>query len=118
MEIEVMDYMAAAMRGDVARLAELSFDCVMCGLCTSRCPAEICQYNIAILGRRLYGKHVAPKAEHLEAMVKEIGKAKYEQMLRDLMDTDEETLKKLYNEREIEPEQADEHWTPKDKTYL
>jgi heterodisulfide reductase subunit C len=118
MEIEVMDYMAAAMRGDVARLAELSFDCVMCGLCTSRCPAEICQYNIAILGRRLYGKYIAPKAEHLAAMVGEVGKGKYEQMLRGLMDTDEETLKKLYNEREIEPEQADENWTPKDKQYL
>jgi hypothetical protein len=39
MDIEVMDYMAAAMRGDVARLAELSFDCLMCCLCTSRCPA-------------------------------------------------------------------------------
>jgi len=50
--------------------------------------------------------------------VKEVGKGKYEQMLRGLMDTDEETLKKLYNEREIEPEQADEEWTPKDKTYL
>ena len=118
MEIEVMDYIAAAMRGDVARLAELSFDCVMCGLCTSRCPAEIGQYNIAILGRRLYGKYVAPKAEHLEVMVKEVRKGKYEQMLRGLMDTDEETLKRLYNEREIEPEQADEEWTPKDKTYL
>ena len=113
-----MDYIAAAMRGDVARLAELSFDCVMCGLCTSRCPAEICQYNIAILGRRLYGKYVAPKAEHLDTMVKEVGKGKYEQMLRELMDTNEETLKKLYNEREIEPEQADEEWMPKDKTYL
>jgi hypothetical protein len=39
-------------------------------------------------------------------------------MLRGLMDTDEEALKKLYNEREIEPEQAGEEWTPKDKTYL
>jgi ferredoxin len=118
MDIEVMDYIAAAMRGDVTRLAELSFDCVMCGLCTARCPAEICQYNIAILGRRLYGKYIAPKAEHLASMVKEVEKGKYEQMLRGLMDTDEETLKDLYNKREIEPEQADEDWTPKDKTYL
>ena len=118
MEIEVMDYMAAAMRGDVARLAELSFDCVMCGLCTSRCPGEICQYNIAILGRRLYGKYVAPKAEHLDSTVKEIKKGRYEQMRRELRDTDEEGLKELYNKREIEPEQADEDWTPKDKTYL
>ena len=118
MEIEVMDYIAAAMRGDVTRLAELSFDCVMCGLCTSRCPAEIGQYNVAILGRRLYAKYVAPKAEHLAAMVKEVGKGKFEQGLRELMDADEDTLKKLYNEREIEPEQADENWTPKEKQYL
>jgi len=118
MDIEVMDYMAAAMRGDVTRLAELSFDCVMCGLCTSRCPAEICQYNVAILGRRLYAKYVAQKAEHLASMVKKVEAGRYEQMLKELMSTDEETLKKLYTAREIEPEQADEYWTPKDKTYL
>jgi hypothetical protein len=51
-------------------------------------------------------------------MVKEVEKSKYEQMLRELMDTDEEALKNLYNAREVEPEQADEDWTPKDKTYL
>ncbi len=118
MDIQVMDYMAAAMRGDIARLAELSFDCVMCGLCTSRCPAEICQYHIAILGRRLYGKYVALNAKHLSAMVEEVKKGKYEQVLKQLMDTDEETLKKLYTSREVEPEQADEFWTPHDKTYL
>ena len=118
MEIEVMDYMAAAMRGDITRLAELSFDCVMCGLCTSRCPAEICQYNIAILGRRLYSKYVVPKAEHLAAMVKDIERGKFEEGVRKLMDTDEETLKSLYTDREIEPEQGGENWTPKEKTYL
>jgi len=118
MDIEVMDYIAAGMRGDIARLAELSFDCVMCGLCTSRCPAEICQYNIAILGRRLYGKYIVPRAEHLASMVRDVEKGKYEKMLRQLMDTGEETLKNLYTAREIEPEQGDEYWTPKDKTYL
>jgi len=118
MELEVMDYMAAAMRGDVSRLAELSFDCVMCGLCTSRCPAEICQYNIAILGRRLYAKYIVPRAEHLASMVQEIEGGKFDPMLKELMKADEETLKKLYTARENEPEQADEFWTPKDKTYL
>jgi heterodisulfide reductase subunit C len=118
MELEVMDYMAAAMRGDVARLAELSFDCVMCGLCTSRCPAEICQYNIAILGRRLYGKYVALKADHLSSVVETVKSGKYEEMLNGLMETDEEKLKELYTKREIEPEQDDEQWVPKDKTYL
>ncbi len=118
MDIQVMDYIAAAMRGDIERLAELSFDCVMCGLCTSRCPAELCQYNIAILGRRLYAKYIAPKAEHLTAAVKKIEEGRYEKMLQELMETDEETLKKIYTAREIEPERTGEDWTPQDKTHL
>jgi hypothetical protein len=61
---------------------------------------------------------VALKAEHLASMVKEIEKGRYDRMLRQLMDTDEENLKKLYNDREIEPEQAGENWVPKDNTYL
>ncbi|MBW2056914.1 MAG: 4Fe-4S dicluster domain-containing protein [Deltaproteobacteria bacterium] len=118
MDIQVMDYMAAAMRGDIERVAELSFSCVMCGLCTSRCPAEICQYNIAILARRLYGKYMTPKAEHLQAVIEEITKGRYDSMMTELMETDEERLKKLYTEREIEPEEADEMWTPKDTSRL
>jgi hypothetical protein len=39
-------------------------------------------------------------------------------MLRQLMDTDEETLKNLYTAREIEPEQAGEDWTPQYTTFL
>ena len=64
-DLDVKDYMAEAMRGNIAAVANKSFDCIMCGLCTARCPAEEVQYNIAILCRRLYGKYLAPKAEHL-----------------------------------------------------
>ena len=59
-DLPVIDMMAAAMRGDVSTAADLSFDCIMCGLCATRCPAEIVQYNVTILARRLYGTHVAP----------------------------------------------------------
>jgi hypothetical protein len=34
------------------------------------------------------------------------------------MDTNEDELKNLYNQREIEPEQTGEDWIPKDKTFL
>ena len=51
--------LAAAMRGDIARVADLSFDCIMCGMCVSRCPAEEAQPNIAILARRLHGRYLA-----------------------------------------------------------
>ncbi len=118
MDIEVMDYMAAAMRGDIARVAELSFDCVMCGLCTSRCPAEICQYNIAILARRLYGKFIAPRAEHLGQMVEKIERGHYDKMMEDLTKASEDRLRELYTQREMEPEGADETWIPKDDSCL
>ncbi len=118
MDIEVMDYMAAAMRGDLSKVAELSFDCVMCGLCASRCPAEIAQYHIAILARRLHGKYILPKSEHTEAMVKRIEEGKYESLLKSVMESDEDHLKELYNEREIEPEGAGEDWTPRETEYL
>ena len=118
MDIEVMDYMAAAMRGDLAKVAQLSFDCVMCGLCSARCPAEIAQYHIAILARRLYGKYILPKSEHTNAMAQQIEEGKYQSMLEGLTKSDEDQLKELYSEREVEPEGAEEDWTPRDTQYL
>ena len=106
-DIEVMDYMQAALKGDITNAADISFDCIMCGLCAVRCPAEIVQYNIAILCRRLYGKHMAPKAEHVKARVAEIVEGKFDDELKTLIKSDIETLKKLYNERGIEPEESE-----------
>ena len=101
-----MDYMQAALRGDIPNAADVSFDCIMCGLCAARCPAEIVQYNIAILCRRLYGKHMAPKAEHVKVRAAEISKGKFDKELNNLMKSDNQTLKKLYNKRHIEPEES------------
>ena len=118
MDIKVMDYIAAAMAGDIQKAAQLSFDCVMCGLCSARCPAEEAQYNIAILARRLYGRHVLPRAQHLEERVRQVEDGRYEAMLKDIMKTDKDTLIKLYTERQMEPDNADEMWEPDDKSYL
>ncbi len=101
-DIEVMNYVNTALRGDISRTADLSFDCIMCGLCAARCPAEIVQYNIAILCRRLYARHVAAPALHLKDRVKEIEECKFDPALDDLTKSDEQKLRKLYNEREIE----------------
>jgi len=106
-DIEVMDYMQAALRGDIKSAADISFDCIMCGLCAVRCPAEIVQYNIAILCRRLYGKHIAPKAEHVKVRMAEISEGKFDKELKNLMKSDIKILKKLYNERDIEPEESE-----------
>ena len=118
MDIKVMDYMAMAIAGNIKEAAELSFDCVMCGLCSARCPAEEAQYNVAILARRIYGRHILPRAEHLKQRVEQIEEGRYDSMLQELMKADKDTLMKLYVEREAEPDNADEYWEPKEKSYL
>lgn len=102
-EIDVRAYMAAAMKGDIARLADLSFDCIMCGLCAARCPAEEAQYNIAILARRLYGRYLAPRSQHLAQRLDELEAGQYADELAQLRAVTREELVALYRQREIEP---------------
>ena len=103
-DLQVKDYMAAAMRGDIARVANLSFDCIMCGMCVSRCPAEEAQPNIAILARRLYGRYLAPRAQHLAERVAEIKAGRYDDELVKIKAMPEPELRQMYNTRDIEPE--------------
>jgi heterodisulfide reductase subunit C len=118
MDVPVMEYISAALRGDVAKAADLSFSCVMCGICTSRCPAELAQYHIAMLCRRMTGKYLTPQAPHLPEMLRRIESGRYEEPLRQLMTADRETLRKLYVERQMEPHTGDEMWEPDDNRFL
>jgi ferredoxin len=118
LDIDVMDYMAASIRGDIARVAELSFDCVMCGLCAARCPAEETQMLVSILARRLYGAHIARRAEHLRERVYQIEQGRFDKGIIELMNSDLKALKNLYNKREIEPDMSDSDYRPNDTSNL
>ena len=100
--IEVMEYVNLALRGDIEKAADVSFDCIMCGLCASRCPGELVQYHIGLLTRRLYSRHIAPPAEHLAKRVEEIEQGKFDKELHRIANTDVKRLKELYEERDIE----------------
>lgn len=102
-EIDVRLYMAAGMKGDVAGMADISFDCIMCGLCAARCPAEEAQYNIAILARRLYGRYLAPRSEHLDRRLEEIERGAFDAQIEELKGLGTEELKARYEARDIEP---------------
>jgi succinate dehydrogenase/fumarate reductase-like Fe-S protein len=117
MEIDVMGYINAAMRGDVAKTARLSFDCIQCGLCAARCPAQIAHYHVAQLCRRLYGRVVAKNATHLAHRVEEIEAGKYVACMDEVSKLTPDELKKLYVAREAEPLNS-KGWEPKDKTNL
>ena len=101
-DLNVMQYIAHAQRGEFEECAELSFDCVMCGVCSSRCPAGISHPQVAELSRRIYGKYLAPKSQHVLDRVKEIDEGVYKEIIETLMNKPIEELKELYNNREIE----------------
>ena len=103
-DLDVRAYMAAGMKGDIAEMADLSFDCIMCGLCAARCPAEEAQYNIAILARRLYGRYLAPRSEHLGERLDEIEAGEFDAQMEELKQLDRDELVKRYEARDIEPE--------------
>ena len=119
MDVEVLDYISALKQGDIAKAAELSFDCIQCGLCASRCMGELPQYHMAQLARRIYGKHLQPRAEHLKKRVAEITSGKYDTILDELTKMSQEELEKRYLAREREPDMAPSGtWMPEDKQYL
>lgn len=104
-DLDVMRYIAAAQRGEVARVADLSFDCIQCGLCSSRCPAEIVHYHVAQLGRRIYARHIQRLAPHLTHRLQEIESGTFENEISELMRQETPELERLYTQRDIEPEE-------------
>ena len=101
-ELNVMQYIAYAQRGEYAKCAEESFDCVMCGVCSSRCPAGISHPQVALLARRLNGKYIEPECKHLLERVKEIEEGQFNALIEDIMNKPLDEIKELYNTREIE----------------
>jgi Fe-S oxidoreductase len=100
-DIQVMDYVQAALRGDVEEAAKLSFDCLSCGLCAVRCPAEIVPYNIAQLARRLYSRYVMGPTEHVLNRVEEVEAGDFDVEIEELKGLETAALRERYNKREM-----------------
>ncbi len=100
-ELEVMDYIQAALKNDVKKAATLSFDCIQCGMCTIRCPAEIAHYHVGQLARRLHGKFIK-KSKQLNKRVNEVNKGKFNADLKEMMSMDKTAIKQKYTDRKIE----------------
>jgi succinate dehydrogenase/fumarate reductase-like Fe-S protein len=114
MDVEVLDYVSALKRGDLEAATEISFDCIQCGLCASRCMGEMAQYHVAQVARRLHGGKIAPRAEHLRRVVEAIDEGVFAESMEKLMSMELEELKKAYTEREMEPHMSEDDWRPAD----
>ncbi len=119
MDVDVLGYISALKQGNLEKAARISFDCIQCGLCASRCMGEIPQYHIAQLARRVFARFVQPQAAHLKVRVAEIEAGKYTTMLADLAAMSKEDLQKIYVEREREPDLAPAGtWQPQDTRFI
>lgn len=118
MDVQTMDYIAAIKRGDLEKATHISFDCIQCGICATRCMGELPQYHIAQMARRLHGAHIAPKAKHCDEMVGNIKEGAYCDRLEKLKGMNEDELKEAYKARQNEPDLAEEMWAPDDNTLL
>jgi len=116
MEIPVMEFMASAIRGEIEKVALLSFQCILCGACASKCPAEISQPYVALLARRFYGRHLLTLPGRLDERIREIGEGKYDEILRQLSRLSREELSGIYTQREQEPQDSS-RWMPKNPDF-
>ncbi len=98
MDLEVMNYISAAISGDYHRVVELSMECVACGLCAARCPAELAPFNIALLIRRMVGRHLIQPPAQLAERLAEIKAGKYQKEIQALKNTEKGEIEKRYQE--------------------
>ena len=131
MDVQVMDYISAIKQGNLDRAAELSFDCIQCGLCATRCMGEMAQYHIAQMVRRIRGRFIALPSEHCDKQVEAIKTGYYDEAIKAVMalgtidpfddstnTEDIRKLKTLYNERESESHAVEDAWKPQDNYAL
>jgi len=98
MELEVMNYVSAAITGDWEMVKTLSMDCIMCGMCAARCPGELAPFNIAMLIRRMVGKSTHKPPEPVVKRLQDIQGGVYEAELTKLRTTSKEELMGLYQQ--------------------
>ena len=95
-DIEVMNMIAEVLSGDIQKAGELSAECVMCGLCAAKCPAGLSPHHVALLCRRLYGKHMLPAYSHVINRLEALDNGEYDAEMDQVLKLDSEGLKEEY----------------------
>ncbi|MBI5136331.1 MAG: 4Fe-4S dicluster domain-containing protein [Nitrospirae bacterium] len=71
-DIDIKGAVKDAVKGDFAAAADKALSCVMCGLCVSRCIAEMAPNMIALYARRTWSVFYATKHERLDMQMERI----------------------------------------------
>lgn len=76
--IDVRTGVWKAVFGDFKEVADLFLNCVMCGLCTPVCIADIAPNLVAVYARRAQGIFYTERPPQLMTRIKEIEQGKYD----------------------------------------
>ncbi len=76
----------------------------------------ISQPNVALLARRVYGRHILSIPESLYRRIGEIANGRYDKILERLTRLSTEELKNVYTRREQEPQEG-QGWAPKNPNF-
>ncbi|MBM4119520.1 MAG: 4Fe-4S ferredoxin [Nitrospira sp.] len=92
--IDVREGVWRAVFGDFQAVSEMFMDCVMCGLCTPVCIADIAPNLVALYASRAHGAHFVEKPIQLDHRIKEITDGKYQGDWEQVMKMNEQELVK------------------------
>lgn len=98
-QIDVRSSVWAAVFGDFQQVADLTLSCNMCGLCTSRCVADMAPNLIALYARRSLGARYHPLPEAVSQRIQEIEQGQYADEWEQVLGADEAKLKSLCSAR-------------------
>ena len=96
--LKVMDYVSAMLTGDFATAKHLSMECVMCGMCAMRCPAELSPMNMSMMLRRLMGKKAHKNTAQFAARLKGIRDGEWAEEIAKYKTLDRATLQPIYKQ--------------------
>lgn len=113
MDLQVMNYVSAALKGDWPQVKALSMECVMCGMCAARCPAELAPFNIAMLVRRLEGKKAHKPPAAMMQRLHDIESGVYDDELKRLSALGRSELMKEFKAYQAEKGEAVAAWSAK-----
>ncbi len=91
--IDVRSSIWYAVFGDFQKVADLTMSCNMCGLCITRCVADMPPNLIGLYARRTYGALYAPAAEELTQRVAQLTDGRFRDDLDRLLTIDASELK-------------------------
>jgi len=91
--IDVRSSIWYAVFGDFAKVADLTMSCNMCGLCITRCVADMPPNLIGLYARRAQGALYSPPAEELGRRIADVAEGRFRDELDQLLTIDSAELK-------------------------